>query len=103
MPLVRRTLTLRVLNVKSETVGALELRVRPQPYVVDQTFRFHQSEHEFLKTTIRMAPVRWHASAPLPQPLRELYHLDAQLWQLALAEAKLCYHPRRMPWRDVSR
>jgi len=40
---------------------------------------------------------------PLPQPLRELYHLDAQLWQLALAEDKLCYHPRRMPWRDVSR
>ena len=75
MPLGRRTLTIRVLNVKSETVGALELRVRPQPYVIDQTFRFHQSEHEFLKTTIRMAPVRWHASTalparPVPEPLR---------------------------------
>lgn len=68
MPLGRRTLTVRVLNVKSETVGALELRVRPQPYAIDQTFRFHQSEHEFLKTTIRLAPVRWHASAALPQP-----------------------------------
>ena len=68
MPLGRRTLTIRVLNVKSETVGALELRVRPQPYVIDQTFRFHQSEHEFLKTTIRLAPVRWYASSALPQP-----------------------------------
>jgi nephrocystin-4 len=69
MPLGRRTITVRVLNVKSETVGALELRVRPQPYVIDQTFRFHQSEHEFLKTTIRMSPVRWHASSVLPRPV----------------------------------
>jgi nephrocystin-4 len=71
-PLGKRTLIVRVLNVQSETVGALELRVRPQPYVVDQTFRFHQSEHEFLKTTIRMASVRWHASSALP------HHLPAQ-------------------------
>ena len=68
-PLGKRTLIVRVLNVQSETVGALELRVRPQPYVVDQTFRFHQSEHEFLKTTIRMSSVRWHASTALPHPL----------------------------------
>ena len=45
----------------------LELCVRPQPYVLDQTFRFHQSEHEFLKTTIRLQGVRWHASAALQQ------------------------------------
>ena len=65
MPLARRTIRVRVLNVKAEGVGMLELRVRPQPYVIDQTFRFHQSEHEFLKTTIRLSPVRWHASAVL--------------------------------------
>ena len=45
----------------------LELCVRPQPFVLDQTFRFHQSEHEFLKTTIRLQGVRWHASAALQQ------------------------------------
>ena len=26
-------------------------------------YKLKQREHEFLKTTIRMAPVRWHASA----------------------------------------
>jgi hypothetical protein len=33
---------LSVLNVKQELVQGLELCVRPQPYVLDQTFRFHQ-------------------------------------------------------------
>ena len=69
MPLAKRTISVRVLNVKTEAVASLDIRVRPQPYVVDQTFRFHQSEHEFLKTTIRLQNVRWHSSGPLPQPV----------------------------------
>ena len=67
LPIARRTIMLSVLNVKQELVQGLELCVRPQPYVLDQTFRFHQSEHEFLKTTIRLQGVRWHASAALQQ------------------------------------
>ena len=67
LPIARRTIQLSVLNVKQELVQGLELCVRPQPHVLDQTFRFHQSEHEFLKTTIRLQGVRWHASAALQQ------------------------------------
>ena len=65
LPIARRTIGVNVLNVKQELVTALELRVRPQPFVIDQTFRFHQSENEFLKTTIRLQGVRWHASGTL--------------------------------------
>ena len=65
MPLPRRTVMVRVLNVKSETVGALEMRVRPQPYVIDQTFRFHQSEHE---VAIMPARTRAIVRPPCPAP-----------------------------------
>jgi len=41
--------------------------------VIDQTFRFHQSENEFLKTTIRLQGVRWHSTGLLATPL----HADA--------------------------
>lgn len=68
--------------------------MRPQPYVIDQTFRFHQSENEvrhaladppaffthltlarllrmtqFLKTTIRLQSVRWHSTGLLNTPI----------------------------------
>jgi nephrocystin-4 len=66
-PLAARTLALHVRNVKGDVVGSVDIRICPQPYVVDQTFRFHQSEHEFLKTTIRISPMRWDASVALPQ------------------------------------
>lgn len=72
-PISQRSLAVRVLNVQQEQVATLEVRVRPQPYIIGQSFRFHQSEHEFLKTTISLAKkddVRWVASgqvAPSPQ------------------------------------
>ena len=69
LPIARRTIGVNVLNVKQELVTSLELRVRPLPFVIDQTFRFHQSENEFLKTTVRLQGVRWHASGMLQQPL----------------------------------
>lgn len=65
-PLARSSVRVRVLNVTSEAVGALELRVRPQPYIIDQTFRFHQSENDLLKTTIRVSFMRRHAPPVLP-------------------------------------
>ena len=43
--------------------------MRPQPFVVDQTFRFHQSENEFLKTTIRLQSTRWHSTGVLMHPI----------------------------------
>ena len=63
LPIARRTISVSVLNVKQELVQGLELRVRPQPYVLDQTFRFHQSEDEFLKTTIRLQVQPLHPPA----------------------------------------
>ena len=68
-PIVRRSILLTICNVKQEEVACVELRIRPQPFVLDQTFRFHQSENEFLKTTIRLQSVRWHSSGPLMHAL----------------------------------
>jgi len=63
--IARRSIHVCISNVKGEEVASIELRVRPQPYVVDQRFRFHQSESEFLKTTIRLQRVRWHSTDSL--------------------------------------
>jgi len=63
--IVRRSILVNVLNAKAVEVASIDLRVRPQSYVVDQTFRFHQSENEFLKTTIRLQRARWHSTGPL--------------------------------------
>ena len=43
-PIAQRTVVLRVLNVQHEAVASLELRIRPQPYAIDRTFRFQQPE-----------------------------------------------------------
>jgi len=59
LPISQRTIVVTVRNVRQEAVTAVQLRVRPQPYVIDQTFRFHQSENEFLKTTIRLQATHW--------------------------------------------
>lgn len=45
-PIGRRSIYMSILNVQSEEVSCTELRLRPQPFVIDQTFRFHQSENE---------------------------------------------------------
>nr|CAB3264424.1 nephrocystin-4 [Phallusia mammillata] len=48
---VLRTLEGRPLSV-------LQLSIDPQPHVVDQTFRFYNPEHTFLKKCIRLPPFR---------------------------------------------
>ncbi|KAL5014616.1 hypothetical protein ScPMuIL_008886 [Solemya velum] len=35
----------------------LQIRVEPQPHVIDRTFRFHHPEHTFLKKSIRLPPL----------------------------------------------
>jgi hypothetical protein len=38
------------------TVALLQVHVKPRPFVVHRTFRFHQSENEFLKRRILITP-----------------------------------------------
>jgi Ca2+-binding EF-hand superfamily protein len=38
------------------TVALLQIHVRPRPFVVHRTFRFHQSENEFMKRRILIQP-----------------------------------------------
>ncbi|NXS76141.1 NPHP4 protein, partial [Pandion haliaetus] len=49
-------------------IALLQVKVEPQPHVVDQTFRFYHPELTFLKKTIRLPP--WHTlpGAPVGMP-----------------------------------
>ncbi|NWX44455.1 NPHP4 protein, partial [Steatornis caripensis] len=49
-------------------IALLQVKVQPQPHVVDQTFRFYHPELTFLKKTIRLPP--WHTlpGAPVGMP-----------------------------------
>ncbi|XP_061868818.1 nephrocystin-4 isoform X2 [Colius striatus] len=49
-------------------IALLQVKVEPQPHVVDQTFRFYHPELTFLKKTIRLPP--WHTlpGAPVRTP-----------------------------------
>ena len=39
-------------------LAILQLKVEPQPHVIDQTFRFHCPEQTFLKKSIRLPPLQ---------------------------------------------
>jgi len=58
----QRSILVSFSNVQLETITCIEVQVQPQPFVIDQCFRFHQSENEFLKTTIRLHQTRWHST-----------------------------------------
>lgn len=45
-----------VLKDTGAAVAILAVHVKPQPYAVDQTFRFWHAQNEFLKKVIRLPP-----------------------------------------------
>ncbi|CAL1543175.1 unnamed protein product [Lymnaea stagnalis] len=56
-----KTLESRIIRVlfrseEGKAVAILNVRVEPQPHVVDQTFRFHHPENSFLKKSVRLPP-----------------------------------------------
>jgi len=60
------------LNASSQQIYSVELCIRPQSHVIDQSFRFHQSENEFLKTTIRLQHTRSDESLAFALPTHHL-------------------------------
>ncbi|KAH9490048.1 Nephrocystin-4 [Bulinus truncatus] len=50
---------------EGKAVAILNVRIEPQPHVVDQTFRFHHPENSFLKKSIRLPPFQTFPGAPV--------------------------------------
>ncbi|KAK7093407.1 nephrocystin-4-like isoform X1 [Littorina saxatilis] len=46
-------------------MAVLNLRVEPQPHVIDQTFRFHHPENSFLRKSVRLPPFHTLPGAPV--------------------------------------
>jgi len=56
-PIRRRTVPVSFKSAHhGHTVALLQVHIRPQPFIVHRTFRFHQSENEFLKRRILIQP-----------------------------------------------
>ncbi len=54
-PIRRRTISVRFNSAHhGHTVALLQVHVRPRPFVVHRTFRFHQAENEYLERRIRI-------------------------------------------------
>ena len=64
-------------------LAILQLKVEPQPHVIDQTFRFHCPEQTFLKKSIRLPPLQ-----SLPGNFPKVYtkNLELQIKQV------FCFH-----------
>ena len=48
----------------------LQVHIRPQPFIVDRTFRFNQAENEYLKRSIAIHPRNFnpYTAAPALMP-----------------------------------
>ena len=55
-------------------LAILQLKVEPQPHVIDQTFRFHCPEQTFLKKSIRLPPLQSLPGESLPL-INDLFHV----------------------------
>ncbi|XP_005100301.1 nephrocystin-4 isoform X2 [Aplysia californica] len=65
-----KTLEPRMVRVlfrsqEGKVVAILNIKVEPQPHVVDQTFRFHHPENSFLKKSVRLPPFHTLPGAPV--------------------------------------
>ncbi|XP_064643236.1 nephrocystin-4-like isoform X3 [Lineus longissimus] len=60
-----RVITVQFLTKDGKLMSQLNLRIAPQPHVIDQTFRFYHPEQAFLKKSIRLPPFHTIPGAPV--------------------------------------
>lgn len=60
-----KTIKVYFKSEDEKPLAILQLRVEPQPHVIDQTFRFHSPEQTFLKKSIRLPPLESLPGAPV--------------------------------------
>jgi nephrocystin-4 len=60
-----RIITVQFLTADGKLMSVLNLRIAPQPHVIDQTFRFYHPEQAFLKKSIRLPPFHTLPGAPV--------------------------------------
>eukprot|EP01135_Chromosphaera_perkinsii_P001735 Nk52_evm4s210 gene=Nk52_evmTU4s210 len=53
-PIKPRIIKVQVLNMEKKVIAALDVKVDPQPFFVDRTFRFYHTENQFFKKLLRV-------------------------------------------------
>ncbi|XP_074655528.1 nephrocystin-4-like isoform X2 [Tubulanus polymorphus] len=63
-----KVIKIQFLTEDGKPIAMLNVKVSPQPHIIDQTFRFHQPEQTFLKKSIRLPPPHTLPGAPIGGP-----------------------------------